>query len=564
MSLPSESLVERSAAPHTEPVRRSFRRGSMLVLVWALVRLPGVALALYLLRRPIVTLIETQLDILAVTSFVIDVLSTPVARFAWAAAFAGVCLSVVATSTRFRPVVAYLLVLLGAGVLLALSVVSGVLSQRRGTLVLLILAANLAPERLLAFVKRFPRARDTFMLTGVAAAEVLFAREYWLWLRARVSGARRRQARSIRQVAAAIPGILLASLSFAVLIRSDRLLSLEQSLRLSRDAFILDRGDSFNWLELDRNGTYLYVTGHTLPYLRRYELANLTAPPLQSRVSTGGAQGFAYDPAANEIYTINTFTNQLLYFDAATLEQRRVVDVPDLSPGDPWLAVDASTDTLTIVSEADEPVGVPLVVLNRTTGRLVGKAQLDAGNVLKHPSKPWLYLSFFRRRNEVLLYDLATRSIIHEAPADPQAERMVYWKRRNELLVTSPLEWRIMRFDADRLEPKGYIRTSFGSRAIALDDLRQLLLCGNLATGYLEIIDLPTGIVLRKHYLGPWLRTIQLQVDSGTAYVSSNGALYVLKYASPLHEARRSWGFDVPGVFSSVRPGFRSPLEPRG
>ena len=528
-------------------------------------RLPGLALVVYLLRDPIVTVIETRFDILGITTFVIEVLSTPVARLAGAAAFFSACLLVIAMAKRFPSMTAYLVVLLGAGVIVSIASMSGSLSQRRAMLVWLIIALHLAPSGLPALVKGFSRAWNMFMIAGVGAAELLFAREYYVWLRSRVPFAPRTPAAANPMIAAAIPGALIASLVFAVLVRGESLLAFEQRIRLSGDARVIARGESFNWLELDRSGRYFYVTGHTLPYLQRYDLQNLTAPPLQSRVSTGGAQGFAYDPAAAEIYTVNTSTNQVQFFDAATLEAKRAIDVRELSPGDPWVAVDAGTDTVTIVSEADVRVGAPLVVLNRTTGLVVGEAPLDAGNVLKHPSQPWLYLSFFRRRNEVLLYDLTTRSITHKAPADPRAERMVYWKRGNELLVTSPLESRIMRFDADGLESKGYIRTSFGVRAIAVDEARQLLLCGNLATGYLEIVALPAGTVLRKHYLGPWLRTIQLQVESGTAYVSSNGALYTLNYASPLRHTVESSRPEAPGVAGhAIAPPRVALLEPRG
>ena len=88
-----------------------------------------------------------------------------------------------------------------------------------------------------------------------------------------------------------------------------------------------------------------------------------------------------------------------------------------------------------------------------------------------------------------------------------------------------------MRFDADSLSPKGYFLAPFGARAIALDERRQLLLCGNIATGYVLIVDLRTQTAVARHYLGPWLRTIALHVESGTAYISSNGALYRLEYA---------------------------------
>jgi hypothetical protein len=324
---------------------------------------------------------------------------------------------------------------------------------------------------------------------------------------------------------------LITSIGFAFLIRGERLLPLEQMIRMSGEVQLVERGLSFWGIELDRTGSYLYVTGHDLPHLRRYDIRDLSAPPILSDISTGGAQGFAYDPWANEIYALNVFTKQLLYLDAMTLRAKRAVELPDISPGDPSLAVDSDTNTLTVVSEADLAIGVPFVVLDRATGHVLAKADLDAGNVLLHPTKSWLYLTFFRRRTEVMLYDLQSRSVTRVALADPRAERMAFWRRRNELLVNSPMESRIMRFDADQLHPKGYIPASFGVRAIAIDETRDLLLCGSIATGHVVVIDLETGRRLRSYYLGPWLRTIQLHVESGTAYVSSNGALYRLAYA---------------------------------
>jgi hypothetical protein len=95
---------------------------------------------------------------------------------------------------------------------------------------------------------------------------------------------------------------------------------------------------------------------------------------------------------------------------------------------------------------------------------------------------------------------------------------MAFWKTKNELLVTSPIESRVLRFDAETLTPKGYFAALFGVRAIALDEERQLLLCGNIATGHLIVLDLRTGERVSTRYLGPWLRTIALDVPNGTAY----------------------------------------------
>ena len=131
-----------------------------------------------------------------------------------------------------------------------------------------------------------------------------------------------------------------------------------------------------------------------------------------------------------------------------------------------------------------------------------------------------------------MLYDLQNRSVTHSTPGDRRAERMIFSRRRNELLVTSPMESRIMRSMPISCISRGYIPTSFGVRGIAIDEVRDLLLYGNIASGHLVVIDPKTGARLRSYYLGSWLRTIQLNVDSGTAFVSSRGALYRVNYAA--------------------------------
>ncbi len=508
----------RTAHEHLSPV----------VLVWALARLPMIVALVYLFRAPVLDLIERQFDILTITQFVIDLLSVPVTRIIVGAGFFAVLLAVAAATRRLRPGLAYVVTLLVACCALAAMLLTTATSLRRCLVVALILSLNSAPAALFERMRRLPRAWNLMMLAGIGVAELFFAREYWEWLR----GARPSSSRN--SLRSRIPALLLASVAAALLIRDERLVGVEQKIRLSDDVEVIERGPSLNWIELDPSGTYLYVTGHDVPYLRRYDLRNLAAPPLVSDVPTGGAQGFAYDRSANQLFAVNTYTKQLLYVDATTLKLQKTVDLAQLSPGDPWIAVDAQTDTLTVVSEADVRTGSPLIVLDRSNGRTVARADLDAGNLLKHPSRPWLYLTFFRRRSEVMLYDLEARSVTRRAPADPRAERMAFWKTNNELLVTSPIESRVLRFDADTLTPKGSLAALFGVRAIALDEERQLLLCGNIATGHLIVLDLRTGQRVSTRYLGPWLRTIELDVPNGTAYVSANGALYLLRYSAAL------------------------------
>jgi len=510
--------------------RAANKRHSRVVLIWAVARLPMIVALVYLFRARILDLIERQFDILTITRFVIDLLSVPVTRIIVGTSFFAVLLAVAAGTRRLRPVLAYVTTLLVACCALVALALTTATSLQRGLIVVVILALNLAPARLFERVRGRPRTWTMLMLTGIGVAELFFAREYWHWIR----GARLSSEATDSSLRSKIPAVLLASVAAAVLIRDERLVAVEQKIRLSPDVTVIERGLSMNWIQLDPSGTHLYVTGHDVPYLRRYDLRDLAALPLVSDVPTGGAQGFAYDPLANQLFAVNTDTRQLLYLDATTLKLQKTADLAQLAPGDPWIAVDAQTDTLTVVSEADVQIGDPLVVLDRSNGQTVARADLDAGNLLKHPSRSWLYLTFFRRRSEVMLYDLEARSVTRRAPADPRAERMAFWKTKNELLVTSPIESRVLRFDADTLTPKGSFHALFGVRAIALDEARQLLLCGNIATGHLIVLDLRTGARVSTRYLGPWLRTIELDVPNGTAYVSANGGLYVLRYSTAL------------------------------
>jgi hypothetical protein len=329
----------------------------------------------YLFRARVLDVIERQFDILTITQFVIDLLSVPVTRIIVGTGLFTVLLAVAAGTRRLRPVPADVTTLLVACCALAALVLTTATSLRRGSIVALILALNLAPAGLFEQVRGRPRTWNMLMLTGIGVAELFFAREYWDW----ISGARRSSDAVRRGLRSRIPAVLLASLAAAVLIRDQRLVAVEQKIRLSPDVKVIERGLSMNWIELDPSGTYLYVTGHDVPYIRRYDLRNLAAPPLVSDVPTGGAQGFAYDPLANQLFAVNTYSKQLLYLDATTLKLQKTADLAQLSPGDPWIAVDAQTDTLTVVSEADVRIGDPLIVLERSNGRTVARADLDAG-----------------------------------------------------------------------------------------------------------------------------------------------------------------------------------------
>ncbi|NJN93192.1 MAG: hypothetical protein HC875_03400 [Anaerolineales bacterium] len=291
--------------------------------------------------------------------------------------------------------------------------------------------------------------------------------------------------------------------------------------------------ENYSWTELDLERRVLFASGYGTNYLHAYGLAKLDQPPRLSPVENGYAQGFAYNPAAQEIYLYNVLTHNLLTLDSTSLELKNSVAAPPLSPGDVWVAWDPFSDSLVIASEADEQVGVPTIIVDRPTGQLRAELQLDPGNIALHPTKPWLYMSFLRRVNELVVYDLEQQRIIKRAPVSERLDRLIFAPGETglELLASAPLDSTVLRFDAETLERKGSLDTLFGGRAIAVDSNRRWLLCGSLVTHQLEVIDLTSRQRVTTYYLGPWLRTIVLDSQAGIAYVSSHGGLFAVQYA---------------------------------
>jgi DNA-binding beta-propeller fold protein YncE len=504
------------------------RRSGTALFLWGILRLPVLVVVLYLLRNVIISIIESTVNYVGITEYAIALMSTPVARVV---VFLGLVLALLvlwALTRRFlKPVIGYLVTMVAAGIILLAVFHLTRTSKLLSLPILLILATNLLPDPIINRVKG-SRGWNWFMALGLGIAEVFFLGRYIEWLGSLIKG--RLFSGRTASVIQMLPGVILASGIAAAALNFEQLVPLEQAIRMPPEVSIIDRGN-FNWIELDPTGQYLYVTGHGLQYLQRYDMMQPSEPPLLSSAPVDSAQGFTYDPEAGEIYVFNNVTQTLLYLDATTLELKRSLLVTEVSPGDSWMTVDPHTDTITIVSEADIRIGTPFVVLNRTTGEILDQRDdLDASSILVHPDKPVLYLSFSRYNTNVMTYDLEQHVVSHQTPTDPRVDRMEYWEAANELLLASPVESRVIRFDADNLELKGTINANFGVRVIEVDPVRNLLLCGSLTTGTVAVFDLATGEQRGSFYLGPWLRTFALDPSTGTVYVSGNGALYKVNY----------------------------------
>ena len=492
-------------------------------LIWGLARLPVILAVLYALRHPVLNAIESVFDIIWITETAVDVMSTPATRLILlAGAFAGLVTLRVA-ARRLLPSADYVIATaLGSAAIGAVLILTQ--SDRKWFLLLpALLALNWLPQSALARVPGIQRLVDGLVRAVPVAGEGLFASRYLAWM-SRAAG---RPGPAAALAASSVPGAVILAICLAIFTHGARFAPIEQALRGADEVKVVARGD-INGLAIDRTGKALIITGHGYPHLTRMDLSTLTLS--QSRETTGGAQGLAYDAVSDEVYLFDTNRRAVLVFEASSLEMKRAIPAPDLSPGDPWIALDPRTDTITLASEADIQVGSPLVVLNRSTGQVVARRSEEVGNVLSRPDRSLVYFSFFRRGQGVLAYDLDKKVYVARTPADQRVDRMAYEQGSNLLLVASPVEGRILRYDADTLADRGAVRTLFGARVIALDEGRGLMLTGSFASGKIAAQDLKSGAILQTWYVGPWLRTIMPDTARGRAYVSSNGRLYVLDY----------------------------------
>jgi hypothetical protein len=496
----------------------------MLLLAYALGRAGAVAIAGYFVVSRFLTdrLLHGDASLIL---YVFDLFSTPAARMALAGAYTAV-LCVGVWLLRKRRSWAGNLALFALGISVVF-VATPLLDQGAAPLILCggVLATNLLLEP--ALHRWLPRVRHVLSVAGAGLVEVLVALAYWDWVRSLLVG--RRVTSNSFSVGARSLSVVLAALTLAFSVDGAGLIDFERYFRFSPHAAIVDRGN-FNGIQLDVTGRFLYVSGHGVPRLRRYDVEAWNLPPLEG-AHVDDAQGFAYDPAAGEIYVFNTGTRALMFLDANTLLEKHSVVLDELSYGDPWVVADAVTNTVAIVSENDGMRGTPFVVMDRTSRQVVARLDAAPGNVVKHPARPWIYMSFFRDSQEIAVYDLAVGQMIRRRPTVPHTDRLALSADGGEVFLAAPLRSAVLRFDSMSLEPRGQFPAGFGVRTIAMDADRGLLFTGSIATGVLHVSRLSTGETIERHYLGPWLRTIEADRKRRQLYVSSNGALYALSYA---------------------------------
>jgi len=328
-------------------------------------------------------------------------------------------------------------------------------------------------------------------------------------------------------VTSAVAGLITISISANGLTDLHRFLFPDQAV--TRFA----KGD-FNNLALDMDQDVLYAVGHGINHIHAYNIDALNESPKLSKMETGHEAFFSYNAEAKEIYIYIRKTQHLDIVDLTSLTTKESISI-QFPPGlgdDTSMEWNPHTGYIIAAHEArNKDIDKATVIVSRKQGNVVKEISLSPMNILAHPSRPLLYMSFFQdSSNEIIMFDLESFKNLNKTPINGRMDRMAYLESGNELLVTIPTKSLIYRLDADTLALKGKIKSSFGVRTMAVDTKRNLLLTVSLVNNILDVIDLNTYQSIKRYYLAPWLRSIVLD-DNGNAYVSSFTGLFRVNYA---------------------------------
>ena len=504
------------------------------LIIWSILRLPIFAAGLYLFRNPISEFVKARIELRTIIDFAVYSANTFETRFyLYLAAVIAMTLGYwLVKKWAVSEVHGYFLMLAGMLVIIYGSFQFLLLTPNaagRTLIVFALLAVNTMPLEWLTKRISGSGVVNFVFLAVIGLSEAILPQAYVFWLMDKF------QARTSVKKWSWLGGVLIVPIFWLFLLTpydNQRILTLGEKLHASPAVEKFAAGE-YNWVEFDVELHQIFVSGNRSNFLLAFDTEHLNVPPRKSG-EIRKMQSFAYNPERKEIYAYEEDTSQLHYIDAVTLETLRSVLVADLAPGDVWVKWHRDTDTIVVSSEADYETGTPFYIIDRESGDVVGSMPLPViptAYLVFHPEKPLLYFNSYRD-TYLVAWDMVKHETEITAQTRSMTDRMEFDLKRNELLVASPLDGAVLRYDADTLEYKGKIKTSLGVRTLTIDSKRDLLLVGNFINNRIQVIDMSTYNRIASFYLGPWIRTISLDMEDGIAYVSTVRNLFKVSYVS--------------------------------
>ncbi len=386
----------------------------------------------------------------------------------------------------------------------------------------------------------FGRLADLGFGASIFLSEALAPRAYAQWARVRLGAGLGVDGEAfpslLRRYAVSL---LLAAAVFGLHARFQAMAELNQALFRSPNTEPITPPDfsrlarySFAGMALSPGRDKLYVCGNSVDVIHVIDLRARPYTLSPTGIGTGGNQFCTMDPVRNRLVIIDRVANALRTAPIGDLSRVSSVPVAPFPTGEVFIDVNLATDTYVVGSEAFSRFerGPAVRAYDAATLEPVVEIDFKPGYLITHPEKGIVYFNHWIRGKGVHAYDILTGRKIASAPADNRGDRMLVDLPRNRLLVTSPVWSRVQAYDADTLEPQGQIAAIFGVRSLAIDKRRNLMLAASFISNHVAVIDLNENKIIRRYWVGPWLRDIVLDEEAGRAYISSFWGIYGLDY----------------------------------
>lgn len=502
-----------------------------------LAALPVLAIVAVLLREPIVEVIDRAFG-LAFVFNVVELVSSLWIRFlVWLAAsvaLIGAAILIWWASGRRMPSILLAL----AATLPSFAILFITIGPRRSVLVAAVIGVivyvnSLPAHRFRALLDhpRFGRWLDGLFQFGVGI-ELILPRPFFIWIRNGPVAVR--QDAFIRRL---LPAALLGSAVLSLALPFSTLMHWDRKLFLSPHAKIVFGAEYRRWSRFDVSdmawdavNRRLFLCGDSQKTVKMLDVAS--GEVIDSGLNSAGNEFCEFDSKGNRFLTAESQTRSVVMADGANLADWSAMPLPDMPPGEIFLALFPNDGVLAFASEnegmRDAAPEIRLIDLDQRS--VLCALDADVGFILSHPDEPILYVNHFGYDMGVHAFDIHACTKRGESVKFGRSDRMAFDRKRNEVLATAPVSGRIYRLDGETLESRGHFNTIFGARGIAVDSERDLLLVSSFLMNRVDVIDLATGRSLRRYRLGPWLRDIVLTDEPGIAYVASRYAVYRLDY----------------------------------
>ena len=289
-------------------------------------------------------------------------------------------------------------------------------------------------------------------------------------------------------------------------------------------------GGNYHGLQVDKDRNHLLALEQDSERLEVYALDEGSPTKVfEKEMPTAELENIRINPDRGELYHFERGSSTLQAYDLKDLTLRRE-SVADLAGGGTaQVEYDNASKTIIVTRESDF-----LWIFDLDTFALVHEhSDQGRGNAT-------IIFSRLLDRYVLSYYDSLDRlRTIGPHGQDYQEIEAPYFnhdlaesEHRQELYVSLPVEGRIAVFDVSDVPHKTRsIDTVFGVRGMAYDAQNDLLLAASMTTGYLDIIDAGSGEVLKRVFVGYYLREIHLHEGRREAFISSRiGGIYRVEY----------------------------------